>query len=127
MRLSHDGAKSTEKYQVFNLELPVEDADADSYARHHAALEVGTDLSVDYRALNGYQRAKWNAAYNQALKTEALRRAFKSPEIVWLVKQDTEFDVYPLSWTPFVDSPALSISVTDKKLAMLFKLTFGGR
>jgi len=126
MRLSRDGVRSTEKCQVFNLELAVDDADADCHAKHHAALEIGVDLEADYRALNGYQRAKWNAAYNQALKTEALRRAFKSPEIVWLVKQDAEFDVYPLSWTPFVDSPALSISVTDKKLAMLFKLTFGG-
>ncbi len=125
MRLSHDVAQSTEGYQVFNLELPVDDADADSYAKHHAALEVGADLSVDYSALNGYQRAKWNAAYNQALKTEALRRAFKSPEIVWLVKQDAEFDVYPFSWTPTINYPKLAICVGDKKIAMLFKLTFG--
>ncbi len=124
MRLSHDGSKSTEKYQVFNLELPVDDAEADSHARHEAALEIGSDLSVDYGALNGYQRAKWNAAYNQALKTEALRIAFKSPELVWLIKQDAEFDVHPFSWTPFVNYPTLAICVGDKRLSVLFKLTF---
>ncbi|MGU3389183.1 hypothetical protein [Sphingomonas sp. M1A8_2b] len=127
MRLSHNGALSNKTYQVFQLELPVDDTDVDSRARNHAALEIGSDLVADYNSLNGYQRAKWNAAYHQALKTEALRIAFKSPEVIWLVKQDAEFDVHPLSWTPFVDNPALSISVSDKKLAMLFKLTFGGR
>lgn len=126
MTVTHDLTQSSNQFQTFWLDLPVDAQDADTNAQFYAWLELGFDDFGVYGDLNGYQRAKWNAAYNQALKTEAVKLAYKADELKWLVKHDADFDVFPFSWTPHVDGPDIKVTVQDKNLAMLFKLTLGG-
>lgn len=125
MSVQHDTELSKGGFQTFWLELRDDEA-AVAHANVYAWLEIGYDDIGDYDSLSGYKRAKFNAAYNQALKIGSVKLAFKTAEVKWLIKQDAEFDVFPFRWCPESEFAEVKITVDDPKVAMLFKLTWGG-
>jgi len=128
MTAKHNQASSKPGNQVFWLSVPGE-AETLSNTQLRAWLAIGFDDCLDYDTLSGWQKAQWRMAFTQALQVEALKLAYKTPEVKWLYEQDVDFDLNPFTngWRPSVTDADIRLTIDQNdNAAMLFKLTFGG-
>lgn len=124
MIAEHDQEQSKDGVQVFWLSISGND-DTDTLAQFRAWLAIGRDDFGDVSELSSYKKAQWNIAYEQALQLEAMKLAYQSDEIRWLIKQDVKFDINPFAngWLPHVEDADVKLTVEgDDRIAMLFKL-----
>lgn len=126
MAIKHSQGSSSPGNQVFWLSLPGEDVTL-SNTQFRAWLAIGFDDCLDYDTLSGWQKARWRTAFDQALQLEALKLAYKTPEVKWLYQQGVEFDLNPFTngWRPSISDADIKLNIEgDDNVAMLFKLTF---
>lgn len=127
MSLAYHAKISQPGQHFFTLEMEDVDEDAAAFnASYRAWLALGYDDIGDEAALSSYKKAKLSIAFNVALETEALRCAYQSPELRWLIEQNADFDITPYSWAVFTEFCWVDIELKDDATATLFKLTFGG-
>lgn len=124
----HDAAASKPNYQVFWLSL-LGSGDTASNAELRAWLAINHDVVSDYNSLTPHKRGQWTAAYRQALQLEAVKLAYRTEQLIWLVKQDVDIDVHPFTngWKPATDLADIKVIIVgNDSMAALAKLTWGG-
>lgn len=125
MNIQHDQEMSSPANQVFWIDVAAAD-DTDWNAQFRAWLAIGEEDIGDYGELTSYRKAKWNAANSQALQLEALKLAYRTEAVRWLILNDIEFDLNPFAtgWLPDAEYAEVKISIPDDNAAMRFKLAF---
>jgi hypothetical protein len=124
MMVVHDKNLSDDGFQTFVLKVARENNEPVEYAEMMAWFAIGHDGSGNYDEMNSYQSGKWNCAFMQAMKTEALKLAMKCGPIKRLYKNDVDFDINPLSWIPIQQPCDVRITIEDNRIAALFKITW---
>ena len=127
-RVTHDAEQSSDEGQVFWLEINdhIASEDAQYMAELRAWMALGFDDIDEFEKLTSYKRNRWNAIRQQAMLLEAVKMAYRTNEVKWLVKNDVDFEIHPFDWHPAHTSCAPKICIDDNSAAMLFKLTWCG-
>ncbi len=119
---------SDEHHHSFILVL--EEADEDdmwSMALWEAMRAIGSDPETTfYEDLKSGRRRQFNVALTLTQSNEAVKAAYQTEQVRWLIARGATFDVQGKAWAPGSEAPEVLLLIPDINEAMLFKLTFGG-